>query len=75
MNKISSEIPIPANVRKIGKRESYDFGHMSVGDSIFFKGETTASKQMTAAYVYGRYNGKKFTGRTVDGGLRIWRVE
>lgn len=75
MAKIESNIPVPSDVRSVSCRNAYGFGVMRIGDSMFFDGENTKSKQMTAARIYGIYHGWKFTGRTIDGGLRIWRVE
>ena len=69
MKPVESGVPMEQN------RETYNFGRMAVGDSIFFNGANTTSKQMTAARIYGRYHGWKFSGRSIDGGLRIWRVE
>lgn len=66
---------IESDVKMSQTRESYGFGRMQIGDSMFFDGANTASKQMTAAKLYGKYHGWKFSGRTIDGGLRIWRVE
>lgn len=75
MTMVDSLIPIPGNIKNNFQRDNYNFGRMKVGDSMFFAGCNTKSKQIAAARLYGRYHGWKFTGRTVDGGLRIWRVE
>lgn len=69
MKQVDSDVPM------VKGKEAYNFGRMAVGDSIFFEGANTTSKQMVAARIYGRYHGWKFSGRTIDGGLRIWRVE
>jgi len=50
---------------------------MDVGDSIFDEGEkTTSSKWYECAKKLNiRKKGFLFTGRTVDGGVRVWRVK
>jgi len=70
--KIDKHVPIPNGAGR-GKK-IYPYAEMEIGDSVFFEGKNTGSKECTAAHVYGGKYGKKFSGRTVDGGLRIWRV-
>lgn len=55
-------------------RENYRFADMEVGDSAFFEGQTSQGKAMKAATAHGNYHGKKFSARSVDGGVRIWRM-
>ncbi len=71
--KIEKDIPIPKGEGR-GRKPHYPFGCMEVGDSVFFEGKNTGSKEYVAANALGAYHGKKFSGRTVDGGLRVWRV-
>jgi hypothetical protein len=33
------------------------------------------SRLSSVAILYGKETGKKFTTRTVEGGVRVWRVE
>ena len=51
---------------------------MEIGDSIFDKGAKSTSckesKLYASAQQAGIRNGMKFSGRKVDGGVRIWRV-
>lgn len=67
---------IPISDAKTGRKAKYPFNKMMVGDSVFFKGEVlnSRSKPYSAARSHADDTGKKFSGRTVDGGLRIWRV-
>jgi hypothetical protein len=67
---VEKNVDIPTNANK-----SYPFNKMEVGDSIFIAGEKTCrGKCYIAAKAYGKYHGIKFTGRSVDGGVRIWRT-
>lgn len=70
---IDKSIPIPAGGR--GGKSKYPFQEMEVGDSVFFPGSNTQGKEMIYAHNYARRNGKKFSGRSIDGGLRVWRVK
>lgn len=71
---IEKNIPLAKSIA--GRPPIYNFGNMEVGDSMFFEGESIAKgcKQYGAATIYGRNHGWKFKGRTVDGGVRVWRV-
>lgn len=48
---------------------------MECGDSIFIRGQTTQCVAAKLAYAYGYKTGKKFSSRTLEGGVRIWRVK
>lgn len=75
--KIDKNIPMP---KRIGVRGNgkYPWQEMEVGDSIHFENVTggSNSKEAVAARSWAcRYgNGKRFSCRAVDGGLRIWRI-
>lgn len=71
---IEKDVPIPP-VQKHSGRSKYRFNEMQVGDSIFIKGADLNSSPYQLARAYGRRFGQKFTGRNVEGGLRIWRIE
>ena len=72
MLKIEKGIPMPGSLGKgVAK---YPFHKMEIGDSVFFEGKTTSSKEYLAANQCGLRKGFKFTGKSVDGGLRIWRI-
>lgn len=70
---IEKNIPIP-EIEGRGRPREYPFYDMEVGDSVFFDGETLPCKQYVAAKIAGSKTGKTFSGRTVDGGVRIWRT-
>lgn len=50
------------------------FRTMEVGDSVFFPGKiaATASEAKLAIRIFGRGNSAV---RTVDGGIRVWRLK
>lgn len=69
--KIEKGVPIP------GSRAKYPFVEMEIGDSFFVEvGED--QRRITSQRISGssqNYGEKKFSVRTVKGGLRIWRVK
>lgn len=69
---IEKNIPTPPGVQGTKK---YPFDKMEVGDSIFIKGQTSVGKAANAARVYANGRQMKFSSRSVDGGVRIWRIE
>lgn len=70
---IEKGIAIP-EAELVGK-EMYPFGRMEVGDSIFLPGMNSSSSACVSARQIARRQGKKFTTRKIDGGVRIWRTE
>ena len=73
--KIEKSVPIPHPPR--GRRPEYPFAEMEVGDSILVEGQDTTGPAYNAAkgLQYSQKNRVRFTARTVEGGIRIWRVE
>lgn len=71
---IKTPIDIPC-LKDIKTREKYIFNEMKIGDHTFFEGQVTGGKAYMAAQAHGRYKNKKFRGKTVDGGLCIWRTK
>ena len=55
-----------------GRTEKYPWAQMEVGDSFFVAWGNPAS--FTAYWQAGIRHGMKFAKRSVDGGVRIWRV-
>lgn len=55
-------------------RRKYPFKEMAIGDDEFFEGEDSEGRAAHAARTYGYRNGKVFSTRTVEGGVRIWRT-
>lgn len=75
--KIESGIPLPGDCGR-GRPRKYPFPDMEVGDSFFCEGShsrTVQFKAYKAAQEYAHRNPPmKFSGRLVEGGIRIWRV-
>lgn len=70
--KIDKGVPIPTS-RWSGAKRKYPFPDMEIGDSFFTdtKQETVGSSVAT----YAKFNNKKFTTRSENGGTRVWRIE
>ena len=60
----------------VSVKPNYSFDAMEVNDSVFFAGEMMGSQcnAAHAARLVGRKHGRKFTTRSIDGGVRIWRI-
>ncbi len=69
---IEKDVPMPMN--GVGSPVKYPFKDMQVGDSVFAEGQDSVGYAASAARAWGRINGRKFSARTVDGGVRIWRI-
>ena len=67
--KIEKNIPIP---RK-GKQK-YPFSKMEIGDSFFLE-NSTIGKVAAEAYREKKATNRMYVARSIDGGVRIWRVE
>ena len=74
---IDKSIPVPENAGRIGGIKKYPFADMQVGDSVFFAGEKIGRRcnPYLAAQQVAIRHGMKFCGRSIDGGVRIWRIE
>lgn len=70
---IDKSVPVPACVGP-GRPFVYPWPEMQVGDSIFFAGETSQGNAAQAARHYAKERGLRFISRSVDGGVRIWRI-
>jgi hypothetical protein len=75
---IERGVPVPAAAS--GRPRKYPFAEMRKGDSflVAFNDETPAKLRAllaTAANMWARKSGGKFTVRTLDTGVRVWRVE
>lgn len=70
---IETNVPMPKNESR-GRPPIYPFRDMDVGDSVLVSGQTVGGSAYLSAMQHGRLNGKKFSGRTEEGGVRIWRV-
>lgn len=71
-----SEFVIETNVTIPPRNKAvYPWATMEVGDSFLVANYDLWSSVKSAAYLYSKRNGVKFTIRKLREGLRIWRVE
>lgn len=77
---IETNIPLPARTNpNAGTNAKYPLADMLVGDSFLYPAEpaTLADRRRLSsalASYSSRHKDVKFAVRTVDGGLRVWRV-
>ena len=75
---IEKNIPVPATIRN-GRHHSLPSGELEVGDSFLLPAATreefeqarTRLRSSTAGWIK---KGRKFSTRSVEGGIRIWRT-
>ena len=71
--KIDKGVPI-SRLQRSGRRGIYPWQDMEVGDS-FFAPDQTVTQMAGAASSNHKSTGRKYSCRTVDGGVRVWRVK
>lgn len=73
---ITKDIPIPTRNRFKGKKK-YPFDNMNVGECAIFRVESLSETQLvrSALSTFAKQTSKKFTTRTKDDNLYVWRVE
>ena len=70
---IDHDIPIP---KPRPRPRKYPFRDMQIGDSFYVPQTIVKNIAPAAAQVAKRMgNGAKFTCRSIDGGVRVWRVK
>ena len=69
--KVDKNIPIPRN------KHSYPLKDMEIGDSFFVEVKNNAEKHTVRSSVNytGGLLGHKYATRSVENGIRIWRIE
>ena len=74
MIKIDSDVPMPNDLGRRGKRAKYPLKHMDIGDSFFIAGATSRS----ISGIFYPHKPKVFSARAVVEneikGVRIWRT-
>jgi hypothetical protein len=75
--KVESGIPLPPPPRSGGANCKYPWMEMNVGDSFFVAtdGSQRAKQRVAMAASQRRKHGQRFAMRSVEGGVRVWRVE
>lgn len=76
MYDIEKDLDISLIKKSKGRPPKYPFETMEVGDSFFAEGESLpSSRAYLASSQYAMRHGLKFSGRTTERGVRIWRVK
>jgi hypothetical protein len=77
MVKIDKKVPLPPSKRI--RKENYPFREMNVGDSFFLPLDgipvSELQTRLANAWRHCREEGKRFTSRRVEGGVRVWRID
>jgi hypothetical protein len=71
MIEIQNNIPVPAIIRT--RDSKYPWHSMQVGDS-FFVADFTVKQLAGTAYAAAKRHSTKYTIRSIDGGVRVWRT-
>lgn len=70
--KIEKGVPMP---KPRAQRAKYPWRELGVGDSFFVPGAARARCSVGAVHSAQRIGGGvRFTVRTVEGGVRVWRI-
>ena len=72
--KIEKGIPFP-KCNGAGKPEKYPWSKLEVGDSFLIAGQDARSVSPLTSAASKRHKGRKYSVRTVDGGVRVWRIK
>jgi uncharacterized protein (DUF2249 family) len=73
MIQIEKSVPLPK--KEDGrKRTKFPWDSMEVGDSFFVEGTKRTSMSSNITQINATRAPKKFTQRSVEGGVRVWRV-
>jgi hypothetical protein len=75
MIKIDKGLPLPTRKYGSGRPPKYPWGEMDVGDSFYAPGVRRQSMSGLALRAQKSLPGKKWAVRTVEGGVRVWRVK
>ena len=71
MVEIDKDVPIPPRSRG-GSKPKWPWKDLGVDDSFLMGGHKPSATGATTA---GKKYGMKFISRTVEGGVRVWRIE
>lgn len=73
MYAVLGNVPLPGDYRR-GKESKYPFTRMQVGEA--FDADIESTRRVRAAIDHAqRTLGHRYTTRSIDGVLRVWRVE
>lgn len=68
---IDKDIPIP---QRKTRKSKYPFPYLEIGESFLMEGSSNGFAQSRIAYIKKTGCPYKFTTRTVEGGVRVWRI-
>ena len=72
---IEKNIPTPELRFPRKKTAKYPFAKMKVGDSFFVPEGKLNRISTSMAYFHNHNKPKRVTARTIEGGVRIWRIK
>lgn len=75
---IDKNIPVPVNDGLGAKQRKYPFAEMEIGDSFFIPSTGYHDRLRKARSLnaqFRRFKPKRFALRSVDDGVRVWRIE
>jgi len=67
---VESNVPLPDDHPRL----KYPFDDMNVGDSFLLTDHSMVKNARSAAWMYSRRHGMKFSCRKVEDGWRVWRT-
>lgn len=71
MFEIEKNVPLPKSARNA----KYPFAEMEISDTFLAKGAPMRRVSAAASGYASQHPGCKFICRTVDEGVRVWRIE
>ena len=71
---IDKGVPAPEKTPHSKNNPKYPFAQMEPGDSIFVEGQNAKGAAAIRAYSRQRIYGEKYTIKSYDDGVRIWRI-
>ena len=77
MYAVERNVPAPG-INRPSRATKYPFPQLKVGDSFFVPHDNNnraIPRVRSAASLWAKYHNLKLVTRTVDGGIRVWRVK
>ena len=73
--RVDRDIEMPPRVRSRNGKSVYPWTELEVGDSFLFPEHIQKKSAYSFAYQAGKKHGVKYEVRTVEDGVRCWRIE
>lgn len=77
MYAVERNVPAPG-INRPSRATKYPFANLKVGDSFFVphdRDNRAIPRVRSAASIWAKYHNHKLVTRTVDGGIRVWRIK